>query len=79
MKATKPKGALKRAIDILGSQTKVAEVVGVSQPSVSYALHEADDVPAEWCLPIERATKGEVTRHQLRPDIYPLEDAGSRQ
>jgi DNA-binding transcriptional regulator YdaS (Cro superfamily) len=29
-------------------------------------------VPAEFVLAIERATGGRVTRHQLRPDIYPF-------
>jgi DNA-binding transcriptional regulator YdaS (Cro superfamily) len=29
-------------------------------------------VPAEWCPRIEEATKGEVRRHQLRPDLWPV-------
>jgi DNA-binding transcriptional regulator YdaS (Cro superfamily) len=27
-------------------------------------------VPADRCLPIERATGGAVTRYDLRPDIF---------
>lgn len=27
----------------------------------------------KMCLAIERATGGKVTRHELRPDLYPIE------
>lgn len=64
--------ALHRAKDILGSQDDLARVVGVKQPSVSNKLRKGKCVPAEWCLPIEQATEGKVTRHDLRPDIYPV-------
>lgn len=67
--------ALRRAKDILGSEYAVAEVVGVKQPSVNYILNSGKKVPAEWCLAIERATEGQVTRHELRPDLYPDEAA----
>lgn len=69
--------ALRAAKRILGSESAVAEVVGVKQPSVNYILNKADKVPAEWCIPLERATaaKGEIiSRHQLRPDLYPVAD-----
>lgn len=65
--------ALKRAIELLGSQRKVADVVGVAQPTISWTISRGQRVPAEWCIPLEVATKGEVTRHQLRPDLYPVE------
>lgn len=29
----------------------------------------------EWVIPIERAVGCQVTRHELRPDIYPNEQA----
>ncbi len=63
--------ALARARDILGNQTALAAAVGVTQPSVNYMLRSGRRVPAEWCLKIEQATGGQVTRHQLRPDLYP--------
>jgi len=67
--------ALHRAKDILGSQQAVADAVGVKQPSVHGILTHGKKVPAEWCLPLEKATNGQITRHQLRPDLYPAEDA----
>lgn len=75
MTASNPKTAFKRAVKLIGSQQKVAEVVGVSQPSVCYIVNTAAaKVPAEWCLPVERATDGAITRHQLRPDLYPKDE-----
>jgi DNA-binding transcriptional regulator YdaS (Cro superfamily) len=65
--------ALRQAKVILGSQAAVARIVGVEQPSVHYILAKAEKVPAEWCIPIEKATDGQITRHQLRPDLYPQE------
>lgn len=55
---------------MLGSQYAAARVLGISQPAVWRAVHKAHKVPAEWCLVLERATAGEVTRQQLRPDLF---------
>lgn len=67
--------ALRRAKDIIGSEAALADVVGVKQPSVNYILRSGKKVPAEWCLPVERATDGKVSRHELRPDLYPRTDS----
>lgn len=76
--------ALRRAKDVLKTEAALADVVGVKQPSVNYILKSGKKVPAEWCIPVERAVSealergavGEpVTRHQLRPDLYPMEQA----
>ena len=63
--------ALKVAINHLGSQVAVAKAVGVTPQAVSEIVRKGTKVPAEWCIPIEVATEGKVTRHQLRPDLYP--------
>lgn len=66
--------AFKKAIsEHLGGQVATAKVVGVTQQGISKCLRRGGPVPAEWCLPIEAATNGAITRHQLRPDIYPIE------
>lgn len=65
--------ALQTAIKIVGSQALVGEACGVRQSAVSECLRNGKRVPAEWCIAIERATAGEVTRNQLRPDLYPAE------
>lgn len=66
--------ALRRAKDILGSEAAVAVIVGVKQPTVNYTLNRAEKVPAEWCIPLDRATSDRGSRvscHQLRPDLWP--------
>jgi DNA-binding transcriptional regulator YdaS (Cro superfamily) len=65
--------ALRRAKELLGSEQAVAGIIGRTQSAVNQILSRGKRVPAEWCLPIERATAGKITRHQLRPDLYPSE------
>lgn len=76
--------ALRRAKEILGSEGAIAAVCGVKQPSVNYILNGGKKVPAEWCIPLERAiaalakrdgTNESITRYQLRPDLYPIEES----
>jgi DNA-binding transcriptional regulator YdaS (Cro superfamily) len=64
---------LERAVQIAGGQTALADACGVKQGHVWHWLNRAKRVPAEQVLKIERATAGAVTRHDLRPDLYPLE------
>lgn len=63
--------ALTKAIAIVGGQTQLARLLGVKQANVWHWLKKAGRVPGEYVLAIEKATGGEVTRHQLRPDLYP--------
>lgn len=62
------------AVDLLETQTAFAKAIGKPQSSVSEILKDGKKVPAEWCLPVEKATHGQITRHQLRPDLYPPEE-----
>ena len=59
---------IETAIALLGSQAKLADACGVTQASV-WQAKEAGRVSAELALLIERATGGEVTARQLRPDL----------
>jgi DNA-binding transcriptional regulator YdaS (Cro superfamily) len=62
--------ALARAIAIAGSQTALAVAIGTRQGQVGYWLNDAKKgVPGERALAIEEATG--VSRHDLRPDLYP--------
>jgi TorA maturation chaperone TorD/DNA-binding transcriptional regulator YdaS (Cro superfamily) len=67
--------ALNKAIAIVGGQTQLARLLGVKQANVWHWLNKADRVPGEYVLAIEKATGGQVDRHELRPDLYP--DAGA--
>lgn len=63
--------AIGRAVEYVGGQQALAEKIGVRYQAVQKWLR-AKRVPAERVLAVEAATKGVVSRHELRPDIYPL-------
>jgi DNA-binding transcriptional regulator YdaS (Cro superfamily) len=64
---------LEKAIKIVGSQYRMAKILGKRQSVIWYWL-KSGHVSAEFVIPIEQATGGQVTRHELRPDIYPEEN-----
>jgi DNA-binding transcriptional regulator YdaS (Cro superfamily) len=68
---------LMRAAAVLGSQKALADAIGVKYQQV-WNWKSAGRVPVEHVLNIERATKGFVTRYELRPDIYPKECEGEQ-
>ena len=59
-----------RAVEIMGSQVALARALNVSQARVWNWLNRGDTVPAEVCRGIEKATDGQVTVHDLRPDVF---------
>lgn len=67
-----PAEALRLAVKVTGSQAAMARLLGVAQPSVWRWLH-GQELPAEHVLAVETATG--ISRHELRPDIYPIEPA----
>lgn len=64
---------LERAIEQAGGQAALAKLLGVRQSHVSNWKNRNARVPAERVLQIERVTG--VSRHELRPDLYPAETA----
>ncbi|WP_430228879.1 transcriptional regulator [Nitrosomonas communis] len=72
---------IQRAVSIVGSQTELAKRLGkynkkgkLTSQAVNFWCSK-NKVPAEYVLPIERETGRKVTRHELRPDLYPIENA----
>ena len=61
--------ALKRAVENVGGQAKFARLIGVTAQAVS----QWDEVPPLRVLAVERVSG--VSRTELRPDLYPLEEA----
>ena len=67
-------------IDRLGGTAAVARMCNVRPASVSEWRKRG--VPVTRCLAIESASEGQVTRHQLRPDVFgetppaPVQEAG---
>lgn len=64
--------ALKKAIDLAGGQTKIAKKCNTTQQRVWNWIHRDKKIPAEYVLTIEKLTG--VSRHELRTDIYPLDN-----
>lgn len=63
--------ALQIAVDRAGSQAALARIAGVSPTAVWKWCQSSKRMPAEFVLKAEAATG--VSRHLLRPDIYPVE------
>lgn len=61
---------IQRAIDALGSQAQMALALGVKQPTISEWSRGDRPIPIERCVQIEQATKGAVTRQDLRPNDW---------
>lgn len=63
--------ALNRAIAGTGGVNKLARAVGLKQNSVSAWRR----VPAEHVIAVSKASG--VPRHELRPDLYPPDEAAA--
>lgn len=66
------KAALARAIESVGGQSELARKLGVGQNRVNNWLNrDRQGTPAEFCARIEALTEGDVSCHELRPDVFP--------
>lgn len=62
---------LKKAVKLAGSPSALAAQIGRKQSTVWDWLNiPGRKVPPECAKEIEQATKGQVTRHDLRPDLF---------
>lgn len=60
--------SLQKAIDLFGSQTRLAEKLGVHPMVISHWKKRG--VPAGYCRKIEGISNRAVTAEELRPDIF---------
>ena len=54
-----------------GGQAKLARLIKTTSAFVSQMKTGKRKVPGELSLPIQRATDGVVTAHELNPKLYP--------
>ncbi len=64
-----PEQALSCAVGQAGGPSKLGGVLGIS----AQAVCKWRICPSRRVLSVERAPGVSVTRHELRPDLYPLE------
>ena len=64
---TRTDACLIKAIDLMGGMRALGRAIGTSHQNISGWRR----IPAERVLDIEKATG--ISRHELRPDIYPVE------
>lgn len=69
--------ALRRVIEIAGGGVELARLVGVTPQAVSQWLRQG--VPPARVIQVEAAVRGEVSRHELRPDIFGPADTAEAQ
>jgi DNA-binding transcriptional regulator YdaS (Cro superfamily) len=76
--------ALERAIQIAGSQAALADGIAkfmgrptISQQTISKWLRNETLIAAEYWPAFEHVTSGQVTRVDLRPDVFVLSDSAS--
>lgn len=62
--------ALRRAVSIAGGQTALGAKIGRNQSTVWNWLNTDQEVPACVSKDIEIALAGQVTRAELRPDLF---------
>uniref|UniRef100_UPI0013311184 helix-turn-helix domain-containing protein n=1 Tax=Klebsiella pneumoniae TaxID=573 RepID=UPI0013311184 len=62
---------IQKAIDIAGSQKKLADLCGVAQPTVWRWLH-GGGIDARYVMKIVSATNGKIKAAEIRPDLAPV-------
>ena len=77
MTTPNPKSALKRAVDLAGGPSALADglraykaLSKISQSNIWNWLHRDKRLPAEACRPIEAVMNGAVKAWELRPDLF---------
>lgn len=63
--------AVAQAIELLGTQAKLAEQTGLSQQHISRLLRGKQPISAKAAIKIEAATGYRVPRGQLCPEFWP--------
>lgn len=65
---------IRYAAYLAGSQTKLADLLGITPQAVQRWCSGAVVVPADRAKQVERVLDGKVTRIELRPDLFGSKD-----
>lgn len=61
---------IEKAVAHFNGQTALAEAIGYSQHAVWHALKRRKQVSPKMAAAIDRATKGRISKEELRPDVF---------
>ena len=61
----------KKLIDLYGTQRELARALGVTPSTLNYRVKRGRPVLPEWAIEIERQKPECITRHEIRPDLWP--------
>jgi DNA-binding transcriptional regulator YdaS (Cro superfamily) len=64
---------MEKLISYFGSHLKTAQAIGVTRNFITMVVNGKRRLSFHKVLLIEEITNGAITRHDLRPDIYPVE------
>jgi DNA-binding transcriptional regulator YdaS (Cro superfamily) len=64
-----PREAIEHAIEMFGSEYKLADAIGFSQSAIWRAKTIGRPTP-EMAVNIEVATNGKIKREMMRPDVF---------
>lgn len=62
--------AIQKACEVVGSQKSLADILEVTPATISQWVSCHRPIPIERCPAIEKATDGQVSRRDLRPDDW---------
>lgn len=65
--------SLIKAITIVGGQSNLARILGVTQPTISDWVNEKSSIHPKYLKPIEKATDAVVTCENLCPSLESIE------
>lgn len=52
---------------------RIAKALGVNEPYIRSMCNGNRKIQGKYAIAIEITTSGAVTRHEVNPDLYPLE------
>lgn len=67
------KTLVERICKVVGGHRRLAVLLNISEQAIS--KWKRNGIPVERVLAIEEATNEQITRQEMRPDIYPPETA----
>ena len=60
--------SVKKAVEIIGGQTKLARILDINQSAIAHWVNRHGQAPAKYITRISELTNGQVSVHELLAD-----------